>query len=1425
MRNTAFFSLVLTALIIFQNKAQYANPVVLLEDIPVFDLVMDTNNILWIATENGLMKYDSKNFTHYRFDLFDSLSLSDNSVRSLFIDKNNNVWVGTRNGLNLYNRQYDNFKQYLPNNASNLKLHGGFIKSIAEDSIGHIWIATENHGLNRLNPNTNTFDYTVAGNDFANISSNNLEKIMIDQRGGLWAASRNGLNYLEPGYQEWSKYLLSPDKMNANPVNDIVSIELNEQGDLWVFSRNNDISLLRKNGQIESFETSSEITATHSNASGKIFWGTRNGEIFMLPPQTTSLEKREIFLENDSKIGAIRSIYSDPWENLWIGSENGLFVIYNLNKQFSAVNETPNGQKLTHVMTMLQDHREKIWVSSEKSLYIWQNRKWLDAVELFKNGDPFKAEYVYKLYQDSKNMIWIGTFDQGMYRFDPANNHLKHYQWSNPDDQELTGVNSVWDIKEDRNGNFWIGTWGGGLVFYNTAEETFTRYLANIASKNTISNNKILALHIDSDGIVWIATDGGGLNSYNPEEQNFTHHIPGITENPNSGLMLSRSILCFHEDKTGKIWIGSDGGGLFRYDKTANKFTIFNHNHGLVNQSIKMIIEDEQGFLWISTNGGGIFMFDPQKENFIRFTDIDGLSTNRFHNGSGFTDTKGNIYFGGQEGFTWFHPGNIKTNNFAPNIVVTRLSINNKPRNNKNENLATIINQKKQIRLKPYEKFLTLDFAAVEYSISRRNYYRYRILGLNDEWTNLYQTPSVSLMNIPTGRYNLELQSSNSDGVWIDNAFSIQLIVLPPFYKTPWFIILVIIFLLVAVYAIYIFNIRKIKAQQILLEKKVAQRTEKIELQAAKLEKQNKILVAQQQELTLRNQKIIDSTERIRKMTKKIHEDDIMKLNFFTKVSHEIRTPLTLIIGPLENLMKIHANTEGKTLNYIKTIKNNAENILKLFEQIVDFRKTEGGQMKVTQKTGNISDFLLKLSQSYEQAAAQKNIELKFHSDPPNIQMDFDEDILRKVFSNLLQNAIKFTGHGGHVSLKIKLFIQQESQNGENTPDYSNVKIWVNDTGIGIPEHNIEEIFDRFYQVGEKAVLGATAGVGIGLSLAKELIELHNGKINVESEVGIGTTFCVVLPLENEQLKRIDNKSQGQQTHLINKQVQYSNNNVIDTPIDSIDSEKKSLPENPKNNKKTILVIEDNDELLNYLSDWLAETYNIITAINGQKGLQLAKQEQPDIIISDVIMPVMDGFEFLKNLKADIEISHIPVILLTAKVSIEDRITGIGLAADAYIDKPFHLKHLSVTIESLLENRRIVQRKYRDIFNLEPTNTPVTSPDEIFLKKTREVIESNISNPDFNVDQLSREVGVSRAGIYRKLKALTDLSVNIMIRNMRIKRAAQILSQNKLYVNEVAFMVGFNDVQYFRKCFRKMYHMTPSEYAAQNATHQNTDKE
>jgi signal transduction histidine kinase/ligand-binding sensor domain-containing protein/DNA-binding response OmpR family regulator len=1389
----------------------------ILRDTPVFDMVMDENHVLWIATENGLVRYNSKTFTHYRFDPRDSLSLLDNSIRALHFDSQKNLWIGTRNGLNLYNPSLDNFRQFVPDNSTKGQLHGSFIKSISEDSRGFIWVATENNGLNRFDPDTETFDYVKAGHSLKEITSNQIEKISVDNRGGLWVATRKGLNYRDPGTEEWNQYYLSPARDARILKNDLISVESDSQGDLWIFSRDKSISNLRKNGQLSSWSFEHDISTTFRDLKGNIYMGTLSGEIFLLPADNPTVESIRVVVDEGQKLGAIRSVFVDPWANLWMGTEYGLFVKYSTERQFTAIAQTSTGRPLKDVMAMTMDHEQRVWLSAGGSLFIKEGDRWMQPSQVFRSGVPWGNEIVYTLFRDSYNMIWIGTFSSGLYRFNPLNGDVKHYAFNTPSYPEFIGINSVWALAEDHNANLWIGTWGGGLFFYDREKENFTHYHAVPDDEKSLSNNKILSLLIDAQGVVWIGTDGGGLNSYNPDNGSFEHHQFGLSQNM---PVVSRSILCLHEDQSGQLWIGSDGGGLFRFNTRTLEFSVYNHLHGLINQSVKNIKEDLQGNLWISTNGAGIFMFIPKDERFIQFTVDDGLSSNRFHNGSGFASPDGLMYFGSNEGYTVFDPAKIKANNFVPNIIVTDVVINNSLRGYNSELFIDQLRKRDALYLKPSAQLITIDFAAVEYSLPGRNYYRYRLRGLNDEWTLLDHHSRVSFMNLPHGRYTLEIQSTNSDGLWVDNVNSVKLIVLPPFYRTRWFGFLLVVLVLGCIWALIHVKTKGLKKRQLFLESEVSRRTEEIKQQAEKLAKQNKILVAQQQELTNRNQKIIDSTERIRIMTKKIHESDMIKMRFFTNISHEIRTPLTLIIGPLDQLLMQFKNLKdhAETMQSLITMRRNAERILRLFDQIITFRKAESGALKLHTRQGNISAFLNDLAGSFQELAAQKHINLSFASEPADINTFFDSEKLEKVISNLLANAIKFTHPNGEVVLGVKALHVTGDQGGLNGKLSGNLlEIMVKDSGIGIPEKDIDNIFDRFYQVGDKGVMSPTEGVGIGLSLVKSLIEVHKGTISVTSAVGKGSTFRILLPMEKLQQDEALLSEQGKVIEDIYNPGTIHQHLILDKAEVARADDEKEIASGKKGSRKTLLVIEDNIELRDYLVNWLQAEYEVLDAENGQQGLEMALDEIPDLVISDVIMPVMDGFEFLKKLKANIEISHIPVILLTAKVNIEDRITGLNLSADAYIDKPFHLQHLSATIHSLLENRKFVQRKYRDMLNMDPTDAEVVSPDEIFLKKTKDIIEKNIANPDFNVNQLSVDVGVSRAGIYRKLKALTNLSVNILIRNMRIKRAAQILSQNKLYVNEVAFMVGFNDVQYFRKCFRKMYHMTPSEYAAKNA--------
>ncbi len=1390
----------------------------ILTDISVFALEMDKNNMLWIGTENGLIQYNSKEFKYYQFDPHDSLSLSDNSVRSLFYDSQQNLWVGTRNGLNRYLPAQDNFAHYRISENVGGNQYGSFIKSITEDTAGLIWIGTENEGVRSYDPVMNHFQHFKQGTTLQNLSSNHIEQLRTDHRGGIWAVTRNGLNYRDPNTLEWNQYFLSADKQQQNLKNDLVSADVDKNGNVWIGSRDKKISILKKNGEIISENFHGTISTSSKDKEGNIYLGTISGQIFFIPAHNNGFHSIKEITPDNMNAGPIRTIFSDRWNNLWIGSEMGLFVHYSNSRNFHTVKEnSTNNLPLNDIMTLAHDHKNRLWVSAGKKLMINEQGQWKIPENVFSGGNKFNDKYVYKIIQDSNQNMLIGTFESGFYRLSKDQNKLQHFDLVKITKTDNPAINSVWDMEEDQQGKFWIGTWGGGLVYFDSKNNTFERYQYDPHNQNSLSNDKILSLLSDSEGILWIGTDGGGLNSYDPEKNTFTRHQVKDRE---LVKILDRSILCLHEDRKGNIWIGSDGGGVFKYDKQTQTFQIYNQQNELWNASVKMILEDDTGNLWMSTNGGGIFMFSPQQEKFIQYTREDKLSSNRFHNGSGCKDDTGRLFFGSSKGYTFFDPKTIEESSFVPDLMISGITFNNDTENTPDLHyFRQQIQEKGGIKIAPSTQLITIELVAVEYSLSQKNYYRYRLKGLNNQWTNLGKHPRISFMNLPHGKYTLEVQSTNADGLWTENTHTINLNILPPFYKTTWFLALVSLAFTLLLYILFRYKVKEMKNRQLLLEKEVERRTEKIKNQSLQLEKQNKILVSQKQELTNRNQKIIESTDRIRSMTKKIHQSDQMKLKFFTNISHELRTPLTLIIGPLDQLITRFQNTnDADTLDHLITMRHNAERILRLFEQIMTFRKAENGALKLKTEYGNLSVFLQNIVNSFKDFAQQKNIHLYFNSEPEDIYMSFDREKLDKIFTNLLANALRFTNANGQVSLEAKRVVMQNENNEESDlKTKESIQISVKDTGIGIPEKDIENIFDRFYQVDEKGIKTAYDGVGIGLSLAKTLVEIHKGKISVESCKGKGSEFTVLLPPGE---KRPVNDNNGHANDMNEKNahhIQLKDHLVVNNLYMSAQNDKKKTQSCHPCKNNTLLVVEDNPELRNYLVKWLQTSYNVLEADNGKTGIEIAQREQPDLVVSDIIMPQMDGFELLKDMKSNVEISHIPVVLLTAKASIEDKITGMQLYADAYISKPFHLQHLSSTILSLLENRKFVQRKYRELFNLEPENKKVESPDDVFLKKIKEIIEKNIANPDFNVNQLSLEAGVSRAGIYRKLKALTNLSVNILIRNIRIKRAAQILVQNKLYINEIAFMVGFNDVQYFRKCFRKMYHMTPSEYVAKYA--------
>ncbi len=1356
MRIKLFARTIITLLLFTSSPVGAQNFQKYLQNTTVYDITMDEDNILWIGTENGLYRYDSKAFRHYSFDPTDSTSISNNSVRSLYIDSHQRLWVGTRSGLNLYNASQDVFIRQFSDDQKNNPLKGIFVKTIGEDAQGLVWFATDTNEFWEVNTGKNTFKSKKTSIDAPIFSDRNTGKKILN-------------------------------------IDSMVQIIVPKQ----------------------------TITSTFVDKNSNYYLGTIKGMIFKVPAGAKNLTEMIAMNDELNDLGAIRVIYKDERNNLWIGSEKGLFVKYQNKKQFSFFHFNEFDESYLSVRSFFKDENNYLWIAGGNKMLV------LDANTLQNKKDNYPALYningvVYKLYQDSRKNIWIGTFGNGVYQFDPVSGNLEHFFLHEHIPDAGEDINKIWDITEDENGDIWIASWGGGLVFHNRSEKTFSTFKNQPNNPYSISSNKILSLLQDSEGVLWVGTDGGGLNAFDNETGIFSRY--NIT-NQNNLHIQDRSILCLYEDSKGIVWAGSDGGGLFRYDRLEKRFVIYSNTQGLKNQSVKMILEDNNHNLWVSTNGGGIFKLDKSQGSFYQFTAEDGISSNRFQNGSGFIDSSGILYFGSAQGVTFFDPDSVKTSEYEPSLFIKELLLNNKRKDINGILYSEHLKNDGRIRLKPKHKILQMRFASVDYSTTERNYYRYRIKGLNDHWVNIDGKPEITVMNLPSGKYMLEIQFTNNDGAWMDNTRRFSLYVLPPFYKTPLFMGFVFSLIGIILYLLHSYNVKSIKKRREELEQEVFTRTEKIFEQGEKLKKQNQILRIQKNELTLRNQKIIKSSERIRLMTKKLHESDVMKIKFFTNISHEIRTPLTLIIAPLDQLIADFPDKKGmensQYLSSLYTMRNNASRILKLFDQIITFRKLESGSLKIRKQNVNLSELLKNVINCFEDYAGIMSINLKLSDHTKGLSMSLDPEKMEMVFNNLLSNALKFTDKNGLIELEInEMPVADNPESTAHDKATSMAAISVKDTGTGIGKDSKQKIFETFYQEDNKATKNSDTGFGLGLSITKSIVDMHGGKIEVESETGKGSIFRIILPLTKNDQDSKNKHLTAKTRHPYHPAISYSeyNSQISDAlPRLAAPTDKKAIIERKKvGNRKTILVVEDNFELRNYLVNYLSKKFNIFEAENGLEGIKVAQEHHPDIIVSDVIMPHTDGFAVLEKLKNNAETSHIPVIMLTAKADVEDKIKGMKLLADAYLTKPFHIKHLNAVIESITENRLKLQKKYRSIFDLNNSQIQIVSPDDKFISKTKQIIEKNISNADFNVQHLSAEVGVSRAGLYRKVKSLMNISVNSLIKYIRIKRAAQILTQSNLYISEVAFEVGFNDVSYFRKCFREIYQMTPSEYVVKH---------
>jgi len=910
---------------------------------------------------------------------------------------------------------------------------------------------------------------------------------------------------------------------------------------------------------------------------------------------------------------------------------------------------------------------------------------------------------------------------------------------------------------EDSKGTIWIGTFGDGLYSYDHFSETFTHYNSLEFQKHQINTSNIRKVLVDHKDAIWIGTRNGVFKIEKDKTAAFkVYSINDLTINT-SNLELKESSIVFSlfEDSKNNIWFGTLGYGLAKYTAKNKSLLWYTIDNGLIHETISSISQGINGSLWIGGNKG-LSKLDIEKNTFTNFNKKDGLLSNSFNYNAVFRDIDNVLYFGNLKGINYFNPDKIIYNQEKTKVYLSNFKISNEviTPETKNSPLTNVISKTKEIVLNHYQSNFTFEYVGVNYTRGENNQYAYFLEGFDENWNYVETTRSATYKNVPPGDYTFMVKASNNDEIWNDTPRTLEIKILAPWWKTNLALFIFILITLTTVLIIYNFlNVRLKERQQIKKEREERAQDEAL---------------------------------------------NAKKIQFFTNISHEFRTPLTLILNPLEAIIE---NKSVQLPNDISekhaTIYKNSKRLSRLIDELMDFRKLQFNKMSINASKFEIVTFVKEVVSHFEEEAVQRNIILSVESKQENTAIWADPSMLEKIIFNLLSNAFKATKDNGMVSLNIQIPLQPiDFPLLSSKEDFYGIEISILDSGIGIDKKDLEHIFTRFYQSNEmdKQYYG---GTGIGLEVVKNFIDLHMGIIEVRSEQKKGTEFKILLPLGSKHLNLSKTDSNSKTNDEIYQQINKSEINL-------------ETANNGERNKKTVLIVEDNSELRNYLKNELKEDYKVKIAINGKEGLQMAIKFIPDLVISDVMMPIMDGFEMCHKIKNDIRISHIPLLMLTAKGMQIDRVKGIDSGADVYLNKPFNMNVLKAHLSQLISSRQILFNKYYNgVSDKELRNT--TSLDKQFITNILEYIHENITDPALNVENLADKLLISRSKLYRKIKALTGNTANEFIKKIRLEKAKQFLENSDYSISEISYKIGFSSPSYFTKCYKIQFGILPTD--------------
>jgi len=1322
------------------------------------------------------------------FDYFSQADgLPNNQIQCIFQDRKGWVWLGTSQGLSRFDGY--RFVNFMPSPEDTSSLSGSLVRVIFEDSKGNLYIGTENGGLNKFNREKERFFHPYANNPEFKSKELSVNAIIEDANGNLFIGTDRNLLKIDP----------SGHLSRVNPVGPAIAdftgsfirtLHFDDQGKLWIGTSNGLFSYSPVSNSVEeimlplSLNQSKEVFDILKDDDGLLWVGTYSSGLLIIDP-LTGLVKHLDLGPYYERTETVRTISKGILGDYWIGTRGGLYI-YSKTKGVTGFfrHDDRDNHSLANnsVLDIFHDKRGEAWIGTRGGLNLLAKSK-----QVFKNFSALpndnhflNCNIIYAFWMDDRRRIWIGTEDGGINIYDTDKGTFE-YMMAGPKGSNTLSQNCVKAFLEDGRGNLLIGTFWGGIDILDLKTGRITgHYRHSEDNHNTLSDNRVWTLARDSEGGIWVGTSNG-VDRLDPATGAFRHYTELVQNkqvnwisidsdkdiwigtldevviyDPNTEMTTrftehSRSFL---EDSEKHYWIATLDNGIALYSKTEGAKKYLNEHNGLANNQALCILEDDSKNLWISTSRG-LSKYDIAKQQFRNFTSKDGLRNDQFTYGAAYKAKDGELLFGGISGFNMFNPKEILLEELDVPLIFTELRLFNRPvsiSDKKDAVLKKSISESTKLALRYDQNVITLQFAALDFINSASILYSYKLEGFDKEWNEPGLSRTATYTNLNPDNYTLRVKEMLPGNPVAGKELSLQITILPPFWMTWWFKVLIILVIAALLFAL----IRFIINREMIKNELVSERTK----------------------------------------ARHLHELDMLKLRLFTNISHEIRTPLTLILGPLEKLMSRKVPDE-EIPSHLAMVYRNTKQLDRLINQLLDFRKLETGNLKLEPTTADMVSLISNVVESFDEYAREKQITLKFNSLKKKIVAIFDPDKVETIVTNLLSNAIKYTSEGGTVSVHLSLvFSNEDEETLSKFSDKQFIEISVKDSGKGISQNNIEKIFTRFFRVDSK---NESSGTGIGLSLVRDLVKLHNGNVYVISKPGKGSKFTVRLPFETEE-----GLAETQQEKEENQK------QMSDTRMQSDD-----LTEKP--DARIMLIVEDNPDVRYFIRSHFDNVYSIYEARNGREGWDTAIKVIPDVIISDILMPDVDGYEFCKRIKKDERTSHIPVLLLTALHSKEHEREGLSCGADDYVTKPFDISILQTKIENMLSVRAALKEKYTRELILTPSEIIVKSPDDRFLVKAMEVVERNIANPDFGIESFSAEVGVSRMQLYRKLSALTNMTVKEFVRSIRLKRATQLLIEKKMTITEIAFAIGFKDLSHFRKSFHREYGMSASEYISRHA--------